>query len=250
MTEPAPAAQTVPAKGGLVHALLWPMRLLKRMYHWVVGWADSKFGTPALFALSFVEASFFPIPPDPLLIALCLGKRKRALWYGTVCTVASVLGGILGWYIGLALFDVARAVIEGVGAGPSWFGTPESAAALNAAEQAALPSAGGMTFYPDGLFYTVKMKFDENAFLAYFTAALTPIPFKVFTIAGGLFEVSLPLLIAGSIVGRGMRFYALSVMIWLFGDKVKPLIEKYFEWLTVALVAIGILGFVAVKYLL
>lgn len=249
MTEPEPAAPTAPARGGPLHALLWPLRLLKRMYHWVVGWADTKYGTPALFALSFVEASFFPIPPDPLLIALCLGKRKRALWYGTVCTVASVLGGILGWYIGTALFDVARGVIEGLGAGPSWFGRPESASALSAAEQAALPSAGGMTFYPDGLFYTVKMKFDDNAFLAYFTAALTPIPYKVFTIAGGLFEVSLPLLIAGSIVGRGMRFYALSVMILLFGDKVKPLIEKYFELLTVALVAVGIAGFVLVKYL-
>lgn len=250
MTEPEPAATAATARGGLLHTLLWPLRALKRLYHWVVGWADTRFGTPALFVLSFVEASFFPIPPDPLLIALCLGKRKRALWYGAVCTVASVLGGILGWYIGLALFDLARAVIEGAGAGPSWFGTPQSAAALSATEQAALPRAGGMTFYPDGLFYTVKLKFDDNAFLAYFSAALTPIPYKVFTIAGGLFEVSLPLLIAGSIAGRGARFFALSTLIRVFGDKVKPLIEKYFEWLTVALVLVGVAGFAAVKYLL
>ncbi|MBX3475013.1 MAG: DedA family protein [Planctomycetes bacterium] len=244
------AHSPAPPRNAVLHAMLWPLRALKRLYHWVVGWADTRFGTPALFVLSFVEASFFPIPPDPLLIALCLGKRRRALWFGAVCTVASVLGGILGWYIGLALFDAARSVIESAGLAASWFGTAQSAAGLDAQQLAALPQAGGVTFYPDGLFYTVKQKFDSNAFLAYFSAALTPIPFKVFTIAGGLFEVSLTLLIAGSIAGRGARFFALSALIFAFGDKVKPLIEKHFEWLTVALVLVGVAGFAAVKYLL
>jgi membrane protein YqaA with SNARE-associated domain len=160
-----------------------------------------------------------------------------------------VAGGVLGWYIGMALFDGARSAIEGVGLARSWFGTAESAAGLTAAQQAALPHAGGITFYPDGLFHAVKLRFDENAFLAYFSAALTPIPYKVFTIAGGLFEVSLPLLVLGSICGRGMRFFALGGLIRLFGDRVKPLIEKHFEWLTVALALLGAGGFVLVKFL-
>lgn len=245
VTEPSRAPQ-----GGLIGALLWPMRQLKRLYAWVVGWADTRFGTPALFVLSFTEASFFPIPPDPLLVALCLGNRRRALWYGLVCTVASVLGGILGWLIGMALFHVVADAIGALGAGAAWFGTPESALALTEAERAALPAAGGLTFYPDGHFYAVKQQFDSNAFLAYFGAALTPIPFKVFTIAGGLFEVSLPLLIAGSLVGRGARFFALAGLIRLFGDHARRLIERYFEWLTLAVLAVGILGFVAIKYML
>jgi membrane protein YqaA with SNARE-associated domain len=242
------AAATQPR--GLRGALGWPMRQLRRLYHWVLGWSNSRYGTPALFVISFAEASFFPIPPDPLLMALCLGKNKRALWYGAVCTAASVLGGILGWFIGLWVFGAVADAINAVGWGPTWFGTEAAAAGLTAAEQAALPQAGGMTFYPDGYFHTVKLRFDDNAFLAYFGAALTPIPFKVFTIAGGLFEVSLPLLIAGSIFGRGARFFGLAVLIRLFGDRVKPLIEKYFEWLTVALLLVGIAGFAAITYLL
>jgi len=243
------AAQGAP-RGGLISALGWPMRQLKRLYHWVVGWSNTRYGTPALFVLSFCESSFFPVPPDPLLVALCLGRRRRALWYGLVCTVASVLGGILGWFIGMALFGAVADIIAAMGAAPAWFGSEAAAAGLNAQEVAALPAAGGMTFYPDGYFYEVKTRFDENAFWAYFSAALTPIPYKVFTIAGGLFDVSLPMLVLGSILGRGGRFMAIATLIRLFGDKVKPLIEKHFEWLTVALVVLLILGFVAIKYLL
>ena len=107
-----------------------------------------------------------------------------------------------------------------------------------------------MTFHENGLFYLVKQKFDDNAFWAYFTAALTPIPYKVFTIAGGVFEVSLPLLIVGSIAGRGMRMMGVATMAFYFGDRIKPFIEKYFEWLTVGFCLIGIAGFVAAKYML
>ncbi|MCB9933463.1 MAG: DedA family protein [Planctomycetes bacterium] len=234
-------------KGGLLGALFWPLRVLKRLYAWVVGWADTRFGTPALVVLSFAEASFFPIPPDPLLIALCLGKRKRALGYGLLCTVASVLGGIAGWYIGQALFGWVVDVIGALGAGPSWFGTVESARGFSAEELAALPRAGEVVFYPDGYFYLVQRKFDENALLAYFSAALSPIPYKVFTIAGGVFSVSLPMLIAGSIAGRGLRFMGLSVLIYIFGDKVKPIIEKYFEWITIGIVVLIVLFFVVLR---
>ena len=228
-------------RSGLVYALLWPMRMLKRLYAWVVGWADTKWGTPALGVLSFVESSFFPIPPDPLLVALCLGKRRRAFWYALVCTVASVLGGILGWFIGQALFGLVVDVIGALGAQASWFGTPESGAGIAA-------PVGDTMFYPDGYFYQVRERFEENALLAYFGAALSPIPYKVFTIAGGLFDVSLPMLIVGSIAGRGLRFFALGLLIFLFGDKVKPILDKYFEWITIGIVVLVALFFVILHY--
>lgn len=252
MDEPQPKL-TEPSRaptGGLIGALLWPLRVLKRIYAWVVGWADTRYGTPALAVLGFTEASFFPIPADPLLIALCLGKRKRSLYYATVLTVSSVLGGIAGWYIGMALFHWVADAVGALGVGPKWFGTAASAAELSAEQVAALPRAGDTVFYPDGLFYMVQQKFDENAFLAYFSAALSPIPYKVFTIAGGVFQVSLPMLIAGSIVGRGLRFYAIGVAIYFFGDKVKPLIERYFEWITIGVCVLLAAFFIALKYLL
>ena len=250
MTDSAPVATEASRapKGGVLGALFWPLRVLKRLYAWVVGWADTRYGLPALVVLSFTEASFFPLPPDPLLIALCLGKQKRALWYSGACTVASVLGGILGWYIGQALFGSVVDMIEAVGWGAKWFGTPESAATLTAQEVAALPRAADVVFYPDGFFYVVQQKFEQNALLAYFSAALSPIPYKVFTIAGGVFNVSLPMLIAGSIAGRGLRFFALGGLIRVFGDKVKPIIEKYFEWITIGLVVLLVLFFVVLRY--
>jgi membrane protein YqaA with SNARE-associated domain len=248
--EPRVTQPSKAPKGGLLGALFWPLRLLKRLYAWVVGWAETKWGMPALVVLSFVESSFFPIPPDPLLIALCLGKRKRSLWYAFACTAASVAGGIAGWFIGQALFGVVVDVIGSLGAGPSWFGTAESAAGLNAEELAALPRAGEVVFYPDGYFYLVKQKFEQNALLAYFSAALSPIPYKVFTIAGGVFSVSLPMLIVGSIAGRGLRFFGLGVLIYAFGDKVKPIIEKYFEWITIGVCVLIAVFFVVLKYVL
>lgn len=244
-TEAATQPSKAP-KAGLLGVVFWPLRLLKRLYAWVVGWADTKFGLPALALLSFAEASFFPIPPDPLLIALCLGKQKRSLVYAGVCTLASVLGGVAGWYIGQALFGSVVDMIQAVGWGPKWFGTPGE---LSPTEVEALPRAGEIVFYPDGYFYVVQQKFEQNAFLAYFSAALSPIPYKVFTIAGGVFNVSLPMLILGSIVGRGLRFFTLGALIRLFGDKVKPILEKYFEWITIGLVLLIALFFLVLHYL-
>jgi membrane protein YqaA with SNARE-associated domain len=242
-------ASRVP-QGGLLGAILWPLRLLKALYAWVIGWADSKWGLTALLAISFSDSSFFPVPPDPLLIAMCLGKRVKSIYFGSLTTVASVIGGVVGWLIGRALFPVAVAVISFFGADVAWFGTPESVADWNAAAVEALPRAGDVVFYPDGYFHLVQEKFSDNAFLAYFTGALSPIPYKVFTIAGGVFGVSLWTLIVASIVGRGLRYMSIAVLIRLFGDKVKPWLERYFEWLTIALVLLLIAFFVLVNQIL
>ncbi|MCY3002416.1 MAG: DedA family protein [Planctomycetota bacterium] len=210
--EPVSAAAPAPAK---------KPNVIKRLYLWVLSWAETPYGTPALFVISFVESSFFPIPPDVLQIALSVARPKRAFFYATVSVIASVLGGVFGWYIGSALWgSISGFFFEYV---PGF--TPER-------------------------FEMVRAKYDEHAFLAIFGAAFTPIPYKVFTIAAGACAVSIQTLIFASIVGRGARFYLVASAIFFFGPKVKEWLEKYFELATILLVALGAAGFLAVKYLL
>ena len=195
--------------------------IVRRLYDWVLSWAETPYGTPALFVLSFLESSFFPIPPDVLQIALSVGRPRRAFFYAAVSVVDSVLGGLLGWWIGTTLWDsVASFFFEYVP------GFTEKNYAL------------------------VESKYNEHAFLAIFTAAFTPIPYKVFTIASGVFDVALSTLIFASILGRGGRFFLVASAIFFFGPTVKTWLEKYFEVATLALLAVGALGFLAVKYVL
>jgi membrane protein YqaA with SNARE-associated domain len=195
--------------------------IVRRLYNWVLSWAETPYGTPALFVISFVESSFFPIPPDVLQIALSVARPKRAFFYAAVSVVASVLGGIAGWWIGTTLWDsVSSFFFEYV------------------------PG-----FTPDN-YALVERKYNEHAFLAIFTAAFTPIPYKVFTIASGVFDVALSTLIFASILGRGGRFFLVASAIFFFGPTVKTWLEKYFELATLVLLVVGALGFVAVKYML
>lgn len=196
-------------------AILPRWHVHRRLYDWVLSLAHHRHATAALFVVSFAESSFFPVPPDVLQIALTLERRSRAWWYATVSTVASVLGGVSGWVIGFALWAVVS----------EWF----------------FRFVPGVT--PDN-FALVERKFHENAFLTVFTAAFTPIPYKVFTIAAGVFHVSLWMLIVGSIVGRGGRFFAVAALIYVFGPPVKKFIEKYFNLLTLALVGLLVIGVV------
>jgi len=195
--------------------------ILRRLYAWVLGWANTPYGTPALFLIAFAESSFFPIPPDVLQIALSVSRPRRALFYAAVATVASVLGGIVGWTIGFALWDAIG----------EWF-------------FAHVPGFTRETFA------LVESKYHAHAFLALFTAAFTPIPYKVFTVAAGVFHVALPTLIVASILGRGARFFLVGSLIFFFGPKVKEFLDKYFELATVALLVLGTAGFVAIKYVL
>jgi membrane protein YqaA with SNARE-associated domain len=196
-----------------------PPGLIRRLYNWTVSWADHKAGTHALFWLSFAESSFFPIPPDVLLMALCFGKREKALKYALVCTVGSVLGGIAGWLIGWGLRDAV-----------------------------AMPLLG--FFDPSG--HTreqIELWYATYGFWGILIAAITPIPYKVFTVFSGMMSYSLPLLIVASVLGRGFRFFVVASMIRLFGAKVRPFIEKHLEWCFVAGTAMLIGGFVLLKYL-
>ncbi len=210
----------------------WPTTRLRRLYDWTLGWADTRYAVPALAVLAFLEASFFPIPPDVLLMAMSLGKPKRAFHYAAVCTAGSVLGGLLGFYIGVSLWRTLG-VYDGC---PGFEG-------------------GAFLFqYVPGFtceqFAKVQELYQANAWLALFTAAFTPIPYKVFTIAAGVFQVAIPTLIFASVVGRGARFFLVSGLIFFFGPKVRTFIERRFELLTLVFTVLLVGGFVLVRYLL
>jgi membrane protein YqaA with SNARE-associated domain len=189
---------------------------VRRLYEWTLSWADRPGGTWALFALAVAESSFFPIPPDVLLIALALGKRKRAMWFALVCTLGSVIGGIIGYYIGAALFEqIGRPVIE--------------------------------FYHAMDTFNRVGDLYRDNLVLALGTAGFTPIPYKVFTIAGGAFHVALLPFVLTSIVSRAARFFLVAGLIYAIGPKVKTFIDRYFNLLTIAFVVLLVLGFYVVK---
>lgn len=194
---------------------------LRRLYAWVLSWADSQYAVPALAAISFVESSFFPIPPDVLQIALSVAQPKRSYYYAAVSAVASVLGGILGWAIGYAAWRLVSGFFFGYVPG-----------------------------FTHENFDKVQTLYRENAFGAIFAAAFTPIPYKVFTIAAGVFEVSLSVLIFASVLGRSGRFFAVATVFYFFGARAKALLEKHFEWATLALCALFVAGFLAIKLLL
>lgn len=195
--------------------------VVRRLYDWVLHWAETPYGTPALFVLSFSESSFFPIPPDVLQIALSVSKPKRAFYYAAVSLVASVLGAILGWYIGFALWEGLRDFFY-----------------------AYVPGVNVQTFS------VVEAKYTEWGFLAILVAAFTPIPYKVFTIAAGVFQYSLPLLLVASVLGRSARFFTVATGIYFFGPRVKDLMEKYFELASILFAVLLIGGFVLIKYVL
>ncbi len=193
---------------------------LRKLYFWTLHWADTKHALPALFIVSFTESSIFPIPPDILLMAMCFANPKKWFVYGLVCTVASVLGGVLGWYIGFGFWGATKDFFFNIIPGF----TPEK-------------------------FGQVELLYQKNAFLAVFAAAFTPIPYKVFTIAAGVCHVAIPTLVIASVLGRGARFYLVAILIRLFGPRIKPFLEKHFEVATIVLLFLAFAGFALIKML-
>ncbi len=203
----------------MIEAIEKKQNPIRRLYRWTVSWADRPGGTHALFWIAFAESSFFPIPPDILLIALCFGAREKWAKYAFICTLGSVLGGIFGWGIGWGLRDTI-----------------------------AMPLLG--LFDPTGHTQEkIQVWYDAYGFWGIIIAAITPIPYKVFTVFSGVMHYSLPLLIVASVLGRGFRFYIVAAIIRIFGPTVKPFIEKHLEWCFVLGTALLVGGFVAIKYL-
>ncbi len=191
---------------------------IRRIYEWVLSWADTPYGVPALFVLAFMESSFFPIPPDVLLIALALAVPTRAFRFALWCTVGSVLGGLFGYFIGYALWATFEPYLI-----PRVF----SAAA----------------------FASVTAKYNEYGELAVFIAAFTPIPYKVFTVAAGVAKLNLVGFTGASIVGRGARFFLVALVIRLLGARARRWIDEYFNTVTIIGTLLLIGGFVLIKML-
>jgi len=191
--------------------------MLKRLYDWVLGWAETKYGLPVLCIVSFLESSVFPVPPDPLLMALSLGKPKNSIYYAIICSFMSILGGLLGYLIGWAIWELVS----------SFFFT---------------------YLFSIESFNFVSAKYNQNSFIAVIAAAFTPIPYKVFTIAAGVFKINFLLFFVASAIGRSSRFLIEGILIYYFGEKIKTFIEKYFNILSLLFLILLILGFLAVKY--
>lgn len=197
-----------------------PKNPLRRLYDWVLHWAETPYAIPALFVLSFAESSFFPIPPDVLQIALSVSQPGRAYFFAAVSLVASVAGGAFGWLIGSFAWEHVGHLF--------------------------LTYVPGFT--PD-LFEHVRKLYLDNAFLAILAAAFTPIPYKIFTVASGVFGVALPIVVAASLFGRGGRFFLVATVFHFAGPAAKRLLDEYLEIATIGLFLLFVLGIAAISYL-
>ena len=176
-----------------------------KLYDWVLHWSAHRHARPALFTLAFIESSVFPIPPDALLITMSLARPRQARVFALICTVGSVVGGLLGYLLGWGVWALIR----------DYF----------------FHYLGPFGFTPVN-FAKMQHLYQENAFWAVFTAGFTPIPYKVFTIGAGVFEISLVVFMAASILGRAGRFFLVAEIMSRFGARAMPFIEKYLGWLT------------------
>lgn len=186
--------------------------MLEGLMAWVTHFAHTPYGTWALFGIAFAESSFFPIPPDVLLMALAIGRPESSLWFATVCSVGSVLGGCFGYFLGL--------------------------------------KGGRPLLYK--LFSHEKIRVVENYYQrwdvwAVGAAGLTPLPYKVFTISAGVFALNFPRFLLVSVVSRSLRFFAVGILFWLYGKPIQGFIQEYFGWLTLAFFVLLGGGFYVIK---
>jgi membrane protein YqaA with SNARE-associated domain len=182
--------------------------MLSGLLHWVEGLSASPYGSWALFIIAFAESSFFPIPPDVLLIALALGDPERAFFFALICAVGSVLGGVLGYGIGL------------------YGGRPLL-----------------LRLFKSERVKAVETYYDRYNAWATGIAGLTPLPYKIFTIAGGAFAIRFRVFVLASAISRSLRFFAVAALIYFFGDAAKAFIDKHLNWISVVFVILLIGGF-------
>ena len=204
------------------------MNYLRRLYDWILHWAETKYGVPALFLLALAESSFFPIPPDVLLIPLALGARSKAIRFALVCSVASIVGGIAGYGIGYF----------------TWWNGAEAYSAV------ALFFFNHIPGFTEQVFLNIQEKYEIYNFLIVFTAGFTPIPFKIITISAGAFSVNFPMFLLASTVSRSARFFLVALLIRQFGEPITAFIDKYFNILSIIFTLLLIGGFLVLKTLI
>ena len=203
------------------------MNFFRRLYDWVLHWSETKYGLPALFILSLSESSFFPIPPDVLLIALALGMQSKALYFAFICSMASILGGMLGYAIGYF----------------TWWNN------IGEYSSVALFFFNHIPGFSTELFTAIQQKFDLYNFFIVFTAGFTPIPFKIITISAGAFNINFPMFVIASTISRSARFFLVAFLIKKYGKPITAFIDKYFNILSIVFTIVLIGGFFALKVL-
>ena len=194
------------------------MRLLRKLYDWVLHWAETPYGAPALFLVAFAESSFLPIPPDVLLIALGLALPRKVFRYALICTAGSVLGGAFGYLLGWQFWELAKGILF-------HYVNPES-------------------------FDAVRKYFIQYEAWAVAIAGFTPIPYKVFTLTAGFLRADFKVFLVASALSRAARFFLISSLIYKFGPAIRTFIEKYFDILAVLFTVLLIGGFILLKYAL
>jgi membrane protein YqaA with SNARE-associated domain len=193
--------------------------MLRRLYDWVLSWAKTPYGSWALFLLAFSESSFFPIPPDVLLIALAVAIPKKSFKYALICSFGSVLGGCFGYLIGWKFMVlIGNHIVELYGLTPK--------------------------------VETIEILYNKYDAWAVGIAGFTPIPYKVFTISAGVFQINFLVFIIASFVSRSARFFLVGGLIYTFGSQIQSFIDKYFNILATAFTVLLVTGFIIIKYLL
>ena len=190
--------------------------MLRRLYDWVMSLASGRYALPALAAISFAESSFFPIPPDVMLIPMVVAKRKAWWRIALVCTIASVLGALLGYAIGAFLFETIGKWLLDV-------------------------------YHAHGTFDRLVSWYEQWGWLGILAGAVTPLPYKILTIFSGTVAFSIPVFIAVSIIGRGLRFFVVAGLLYWFGEPIRAFIEKRLTLVFVAFLVLLIGGFVVIS---
>lgn len=193
--------------------------LLRRIYDWCMKWLASPYGVWILFCVAFVESSFFPIPPDVFLIALCIAIPRKSFRYAAICTVGSVIGGAFGYGLGF------------------WF--------MDSVGQAILA-----LYHLSDKYDLVREVYQKYDVWAVGTAGFTPLPYKLFTISAGVFHLNFPSFMLISLFSRAARFFLVAALIWKFGAPIKVFIERYFNILSIVFMLLLAGGFLAFKWLM
>ena len=193
--------------------------MMHRLYNWVLEWMRTPYGVWVLFLVAVAESSFFPIPPDVFLMALCISSPKRSFRYGGICAIGSVLGGIAGYGLGFWFMDaIGSRIIELYGFADKY-----------------------------QIVQDLYRQYDAWAVGA---AGFTPLPYKIFTITAGAFRIDFPTFVFVSFVARSARFAIVAGLIYKFGAPIRTFIEKYLNLLSVLFLVLLILGFVLIKWLI
>ena len=195
------------------------MQWVRDLYDWVLKWSESKYGTVALVVMAFAEASFFPIPPDILLIAMTVAVPALWLRFSLFCSVASVLGGMFGYFIGYQFMDLIGSRIVDL-------------------------------YHLQAKFEKIGALYDEHQAWAVAAAGFTPLPYKIFTLAAGAFKIDFPTFVLASAISRSARFFLVGFIIYKFGPPIKILIEKYFNLFSIVFFILLFLGFYLLKFVL